>query len=159
MQTAEGIDVGQIAPDFRLKGPGGQFITLSEYAGRKHVVLVFYPLAFSGVCSHQLPDVQKAMPRIEALDGVVLGVSVDSHYANEAFAQRLGLGFPLLSDFKRAVATAYGVLIPEAGYAWRATFIVDKSGKVAYKDVSPQLHDLAHVPDLERLIEALRALR
>jgi peroxiredoxin (alkyl hydroperoxide reductase subunit C) len=157
LQTTAGIEVGVTAPDFRLKGPGGQYVTLSEYAGKKNVVLVFYPLAFSGVCSHQLPALQRRLPELDALDAVVLGISVDSHFANTAFAERLGVSFPLLSDFKRRTSEAYGVLIHEAGFAWRSMFVVNKAGKIAYKDVSPDPDDLERIPSVQRVIEALRA--
>jgi peroxiredoxin len=150
------LEIGQLAPDFRLKGPGGQPISLSEYRGRNNVVLVFYPLAFSPVCSHQLPMIEQAMARITARGGVVLGVSVDSHYANTAFAERLSLGFPLLSDFKRQVSAAYGVLIEEAGVSGRAVFVVDRQGRIAYRDMSPTLSE---IPDIEALITALEGLK
>jgi peroxiredoxin len=145
-----------MAPEFRLRGPGGQFVTLSEYRGRKNVVVAFYPLAFSPVCSHQLPDLEKEARRIEALDGVVLGISVDSYYANEAFARSLGLSFPLLSDFDRAVSQKWGMLIPERLYSQRALFIVDKQGRIAYADVAPTTSE---VPSRTALIEALERLR
>ena len=149
------LEIGQLAPEFRLKGPGGQFISLSEYRGRSHVVLVFYPLAFSPVCSHQLPMIERAMARITALGGIVLGVSVDSHYANTAFAERLSLTFPLLSDFKRQVSAAYGVLIEESGISGRALFVVDRQGRIAYRDKSPTPSE---IPDIEALILALEGL-
>src|SRR2546425_13290829 len=101
MTATATLEVGQTAPDFRLRGPGGQWVTLSEYRGKKNVVLVFFPLAFSPVCSHQLPDVQARLAELQSLDAEVFGVSVDSHYANEAFARSLSLQFTLLSDFKR----------------------------------------------------------
>jgi peroxiredoxin len=149
------LEVGQAAPDFSLKGPGGQLVSLSEYRGKHHVVLVFFPLAFSPVCSHQLPTIEKEIGRIRGLGAVVLGVSVDSHYANAAFAERLRLSFPLLSDFKRRASAAYGVLLEEAGHAGRALFVVDKQGRVAYKDVSPTPADL---PSNESLLAALERL-
>jgi peroxiredoxin len=150
------LEIGQLAPDFRLKGPGGQFISLSEYRGRHHVVLVFYPLAFSPVCSHQLPMIERALARITALGGIVLGVSVDSHYSNTAFAERLSLTFPLLSDFKRQVSAAYGVLIEESGMSGRALFVVDRQGRIAYRDKSPTPSE---IPDVEALIAALEGLK
>src|SRR5439155_2685956 len=97
MPATATLEIGQTAPDFKLKGPGGQFVSLSEYLGNKNVVLVFYPLAFSAVCSHQLPAIEKQRPKLEDLDATVLGVSIDSHFANEAFARQLGVGFSLLS--------------------------------------------------------------
>lgn len=152
-------DVGQMAPDFRLRGPSGVFVTLSEYRGDRHVVLAFYPLAFSPVCSHMLPAIQRQLPRIEALGATVLGISVDSHYANQAFAERLRLSFPLLSDFRRQASAAYGVLQHESGVSGRAVFIVDRDGRIAYRDVAADPDAMAEVPSTERLLAALEALR
>src|SRR5512144_1279791 len=133
MQATTAPEVGQTAPDFKLKGPGGQFISLSEFRGKKNVVLVFYPLAFSPVCSHQLPALEKEMPRLRALDAEVLGISVDSHYANEAFAKQLRLSFPLLSDFRRQVSAAYGLLNQDAYFSNRALILVDKQGTIVHR--------------------------
>ena len=155
MTATATIDIGQTAPDFRLRGPGGQYVSLSEYRGKKHVVVVFFPLAFSPVCSHQLPDIQKEMPRFEALDAVVLGVSVDSHYANEAFARSLGLSFPLLSDFDHATSQAWGMLLPDRRYSARGLFVVDKQGRLAYRDVAPTP---AQIPANAGVIAALERL-
>ncbi|MBI1797241.1 MAG: redoxin domain-containing protein [Candidatus Eisenbacteria bacterium] len=148
-------DVGQPAPEFNLKGPGGQAVTLAEYRGKRHVVLVFYPLAFSPVCSHQLPTIERELGRFTDLDAVVFGVSVDSHWANSAFADRLRLSFPLLSDFRRETSAAYGVLL-DAGHSGRAVFVVGKDGRIAYKDVAPTT---AEVPDNGRILAALESLR
>ena len=147
-------EVGQHAPDFRLKGPGGQFVSLADYAGHQNVVLVFYPLAFSPVCSHQLPEVNQRMNELRELDTVVFGVSVDSHYANEAFARSLGLEFPLLSDFRREAMTAYGVLNDKSAVSRRATFVIDKQGRLIHKDVSAVPSD---VPSMDRVLDALRS--
>lgn len=155
MQVTAAPEVGQAAPEFKLKGPGGQFVTLSEYRGKKNVVLVFYPLAFSPVCSHQLPEIERQITRFESLEAIVLGVSVDSHYANTAFAERLRLSFPLLSDFKREASAAYGVLIAEAGHSGRAMFVIDKQGTIAYKDVSPSTRE---IPSTESVLTALAGL-
>jgi peroxiredoxin len=156
MQTTASLEIGQPAPDFSLKGPGGQPVTLSEYQGRSHVVLVFFPLAFSPVCSHQLPAIEREAPRIQALGAVVLGVSVDSHWTNTAFAERLKLSFPLLSDFSRHTSAAYGVLMESRGYSGRAVFVVDREGRVAYKDHS-SAPDV--VPDNRPLLAALERLK
>ncbi len=150
------VTVGQPAPDFALKGPGGQPVTLSEYRGKRHVVLAFYPLAFSPVCSHQLPDLEQVRARIEACDGVLLGVSVDSWYANEAFANRLHLGFPLLSDWDHAASQAWGVYLPEKRYSNRALFVVDKQGRVAYADVAP---NPSEIPGDDPMLTALERLQ
>ncbi|MGH7730296.1 MAG: redoxin domain-containing protein [Candidatus Eiseniibacteriota bacterium] len=156
MVETAALEIGQAAPDFGLKGPGGQVVSLADYRGRNHVVLVFYPLAFSPVCSHQLPMIDRALARITARGGVVLGVSVDSHWANTAFAERLSLSFPLLSDFDRKVSAAYGVLNPERGFSERAVFVIDRQGRIAYRDVSPSPSE---IPDNEAMIAALEGLQ
>jgi peroxiredoxin len=158
VQATASLEIGQAAPDFKLKGPGGQSVTLSEYHGRRNVVLVFYPLAFSPVCSHQLPAIEKEIARFEDLGAAVLGVSVDSHYSNTVFAERLRLSFPLLSDFKREASAAYGVLVAEAGHSGRAIFVVDRQGKIAYKDMSPAFGDMARIPSNDRVLAALAGL-
>src|SRR5512135_1838235 len=135
MTTLTVPEIGAEAPDLRLRGPGGVFYTLSEFRGDKNVLLAFFPLAFSPICSHQLPELQQALPRFEAADTVVFGVSVDSHYSNAAFARALRLDFPLLSDWKREASAAYGVLIPQAGISGRALFLVDKRGRLAWREV------------------------
>jgi peroxiredoxin len=150
-------ELGQPAPDFKLRGPAGQWYSLSDYRGRENVVLVFFPLAFSPVCSHQLPEMQKHLAEFRELETAVLGVSVDSHYANEAFAKSLGLEFPLLADFKRQAMTAYGVLNADAGYSGRALFAIDKDGQLIYQDVAANAGDMAQIPSPERALGALRA--
>jgi peroxiredoxin (alkyl hydroperoxide reductase subunit C) len=150
------LEVGQLAPEFRLRGPGGQWYNLSDYRDRQNVVLVFYPLAFSPVCSHQLPDIQRHMDEFRGLDTVVFGVSVDSHYANEAFARSLHIEFPLLSDFKHQASTAYGVLEEDKGYSARATFVIDKQGRLVHKDISPNAGDRAQIPRVDQVLESLR---
>ena len=87
------------------------------------------------------------------LETAVLGLSVDSHYANEAFAKSLGLEFPLLADFKRQAMTAYGVLNADAGYSGRAVFAIDKDGHLIYKDVAANAGDMAQIPSPERALE------
>ena len=157
MQATATPDVGQRAPDFTLKGPGGQPVSLADYRDRKHVVLVFFPLAFSPVCSHQLPLVQSELGELEDLDAAVLGVSVDSHHANSAYARQLGIQFPLLSDFDRKMSAAYGVLKIERGHSERAIFVIDKGGTVIHKEVSVAVNDPGHIPSTARVIEVLRA--
>ena len=141
---------GELAPDFTLRGPDGEYVTLSEYRGRNAVVLAFYPLAFSRVCSNQLPAIERDLTA-----GMELTKGGDSHHANREFGRRLGLSFPLLSDFHKRASTAYGMLEPEAGVSGRALFVIDREGKVAYRDVSS---DPGDVPSNETLIAALERL-
>jgi peroxiredoxin len=155
MTTQTVPELGQMAPDFRLRGPGGAFYTLSEHRGQNPVVVVFFPLAFTAVCSHQLPDLQRVLPEFEQAGAVVYGVSVDSHHANAAFARSLGLTFPLLSDWKREASAAYGVLLPEAGFSGRATFVVGKDGRILHRDVAEDLDAMDQVPSPERALAAI----
>lgn len=154
MQTVAIPEVGQQAPDFKLKGADGQFVTLSEYRGAKPVVLAFFPLAFSPVCSHQLPAIETELPRLRALDAEVFGISVDSHHANREFAHKLQLSFPLLSDLKREASTAYGMLL-DSGYSGRALFVVARDGRIAYRDIAPTPSEVPSNADLVRAVEAL----
>jgi peroxiredoxin len=149
-------EVGQPAPDFRLKGPGGQPVSLSEYLGHKNVLLVFYPLAFSPVCTHQLPEIQKELAHFQELDTEVLGISVDSWYANQEFARKLHLSFSLLSDFDHAATAAYGVLMPEKRYSARALFVVDKEGRIVWREIAPAPTE---IPSTEDAIAALGRLK
>ncbi len=149
--------IGQEAPDFKLKGEGGAFYTLSEYRGDKGVILVFYPFAFSKICTHQLPDVQKMYARAQAAGVEIIGISVDSYHSATAFAKSLGIQFPLLSDWDRAASRAYGVLIEGANFANRAIFAVDKAGKLVHAEVSDDLGEMEKVPSHEQALAALGA--
>jgi peroxiredoxin len=159
MTATASLEVGAPAPDFKLRGPGGQPVTLSEYRGANPVVLVFFPLAFSPICSHQLPDLEKRMDDFRARGAMVFGISIDSHYANTEFARKLKLSFPLLSDFRKEASAAYGVLMPEAGYSGRATFVIDKNGIVVHKDHAHSHGDMAQVPSVDSVLGALDRLR
>jgi peroxiredoxin len=154
MTTMTVPDVGQQAPDFKLKADDGQFVTLSEYRGKRPVVLAFYPLAFSPTCSHQLPAIERDLEKIHGLGAEVLGISVDSHYANAEFARKLQLSFPLLSDFKHEASIAYGMLL-ETGYSGRALFVVARDGRIAYRDVSPVTSEIPSNAELIRALESL----
>ena len=154
MMNASLPEVGQMAPDFRLRGPKGSWFTLSEHRGQDAVVLVFYPQAFSPVCSHQLPEVQRALARVQAAGVVVYGVSVDSHWSNSAFARALGLEFPLLSDWKHEASRSFGVLLPDAGYSERATFVIGRDGRIVWREITEQTGEIDNVPSIESALEA-----
>jgi peroxiredoxin len=127
------VTVGQVAPDFTLVNQDGDKVTLSQFRGRK-VVLVFYPFAFSALCTGELCALRDRRGDFDD-DTVLLGVSVDTKYALKVFAEQEGLGFDLLSDFwpHGAVAQEYGVFLPDAGgKATRATFVIDREGVVRW---------------------------
>src|SRR5712691_2109654 len=122
------VEVGDIAPDFTLKDQHGTPVRLSGLRGKKNVVLVFYPLAFSGVCSSELCSMRDSFPEADSEDVEVLTVLVDCAYAHRAWADAEGYSFGLLSDFwpHGEVARSYGVFDEKAGFAQRGTFIIDK---------------------------------
>lgn len=127
------IEVGEEAPDFRLKDTHGEPVSLSSFRGEKNVVLVFYPAAFSGVCTDQFTQLGASESRFADDAAQVIGISVDSHHSLARFAQDLGLERTiLLADFepKGAVAEAYGVYIGDYGVAGRASFVIDREGVV-----------------------------
>ena len=133
------IQAGQDAPDFELPsslttdGRPGKKVKLSDYRG-KNVVLAFYPLDFSPVCSGEIACFKDDISKFEGSGAVVLGISVDSHWAHAAFAKAQGITFPLLADFqpRGAAADKYGLFEADKGITSRATVIVDKNGKVAF---------------------------
>lgn len=130
------VTVGQAAPDFTLVNQRGEAVTLSDLSGRK-VVLVFYPFAFSSICTGELCSLRDRRGEFDD-DTVLLGVSVDTKHALRVFAEQEGLGFDLLSDFwpHGAVAQAFGVFLEERGMATRATFVIDREGIVRWAVVN-----------------------
>ncbi|MHB1594791.1 MAG: peroxiredoxin [Streptosporangiaceae bacterium] len=141
------VEIGDIAPDFELKDQHGTPVRLSDLRGKKNVVLVFYPLAFSGVCSGELCELRDTFPEAEREDVALLTVSVDSVFAHKTWADAEGYKFGLLSDFwpHGEVARSYGVFDEERGIATRGTFVIDKTGAVRWKVVNdiPQARNLA----------------
>jgi mycoredoxin-dependent peroxiredoxin len=141
------VEVGDKAPDFELKDQHGATVKLSSFAGQKNVVLVFYPLAFSGVCTGELCAMRDEFPEVSRDDVELLTASVDSTFTHRAWADAEHFQFELLSDFwpHGAVAKAYGVFDENLGIATRGTFIIDKNGVVRWKVVNPvpQARDIA----------------
>lgn len=134
------LKIGDMAPDFTLKGTGEkEDITLSALRGKPTVVL-FFPFAFSPVCTEELCSVVSEWDQYAGLGAQVLGISVDSLHVQKAFAAANNINFPLLTDFNKEVAPQYGAfyeqLGPWKGVAKRAAFVVDKDGKIAYTWVS-----------------------
>lgn len=132
------IAVGDQAPDFTLRDEDGEKVSLSDFRGRK-VMLVFYPGDFSPVCSDQLSIYQEVKPEIAEKGVELVGISVDSSYAHKAFQEKLGIDTKLLSDFepKGEVARAYGSYFEPAGFANRTLVLVDEDGMVAWTYESP----------------------
>jgi peroxiredoxin (alkyl hydroperoxide reductase subunit C) len=157
MMKSATLKVGDKAPDFTLPDQNGDRVALSSFRGKKYVVLVFHPLAFTSICSVQMPGYNKEKQTFEGLSAQVLGVSVDSVPTHKAWADSLGgIDYPMLADFHPHgdVAKNYGILRPE-GYSERATFVIDKAGVVRYIDI----HEIGKVPDNAKLIDFLKSVR
>jgi peroxiredoxin len=132
------IEVGAAAPDFALKDQNNQEVRLSDFRGVKNVLLVFYPLAFTGTCQGELCQVRDNLNDFMNDNVQVLTVSVDSPYSHKVWAIQQGYEFPLLADFwpHGAVAQAYGVFDAERGIANRGTFIIDRQGVVRFNEMN-----------------------
>ena len=153
------VQVGQEAPDFTLKNTDMQDVTLSAFRGQKNVVLLFVPLAFTGVCTTELCSVRDSLNTYAQLNAEVFGISVDSPFAQKAWKEKEQLNFTLLSDFNRQVVKAYGAqydnLIGLQGVAKRAAFVIDKQGKIRHAEVLENARDL---PNFDRINATLKTL-
>lgn len=153
------VQVGQEAPDFTLKNTDMEDVALSSYRGQKNVVLLFVPLAFSGVCTRELCSVRDNLNAYSTLNAEVLGISVDSPFSQKAWKEKENLNFTLLSDFNREVVKAYGAqydkLLAFEGVAKRSAFVIDKEGKVRYAEVLENAGDL---PNFDKINETLQSL-
>lgn len=145
------LQVGDKAPDFKLKSTELKEVSLSDFAGKK-VVLHFFPLAFTGVCTTQLCTMRDSFGYYEGLNAQVLGVSVDSPFTLAKYKEEQAYQFPLLSDFNKETAAAYGALYQDflgmKGIAKRSVFVIDEAGKVIYAEV---LEDAGSLPDFEAI--------
>jgi peroxiredoxin len=150
------VDVGDQAPDFELKDQHGTPVRLSGFRGEKNVVLVFYPLAFSGVCSGELCAMRDDFPEVSGDDAELLTVSVDSTHSHRVWADTEDFNFALLSDFwpHGAVARSYGVFDENLGIATRGTFIIDKNGVVRWRVVNP-VPQAREIADYQKALAAL----
>jgi peroxiredoxin len=150
------IAVGAQAPDFTLKDQNNQEVRLSDFQGAKNVLLVFYPLAFTGTCQGELCAVRDNLNDFLNDQVQVLTISVDSSPTHKVWADREGYEFPLLADFwpHGAVAQLYGVFNPDRGFANRGTFIIDKTGTIRYAEENPP----GQARDQEAWRKALAAL-
>lgn len=131
-------EVGTEAPDFTLKNQNNEETALSSFRGDKAVLVVFYPFAFSGICTGELTAVREDLASFQNDDVQILAVSVDHAFALKAWADAEGYEFPLLADFwpHGQVAQDYGVFNADAGFALRGTFLVDKTGVVRFAEVN-----------------------
>jgi len=151
------VKTGDPAPDFSLPAVAGGTVTLSQFRGRKNVVLSFVPAAWTPVCSDQWPGYNIVKDLFDAHDAVLLGITVDNIPTLFSWTNQMGrLWFPVLSDFypHGKVAAAYGILRSD-GTSERALFVIDKKGVIRYIDV----HDINERPPLEALVKELEKLK
>jgi mycoredoxin-dependent peroxiredoxin len=149
--------VGSPAPDFTLKDQNQKEVSLSSFRGNKRVVIVFYPLDWSPVCTNEHACLVNDMKRFDQLDAQVLGLSVDSVWSHKAYAEKMGIHYPLLADFqpRGAVAEKYGVFLADKGITGRAISIIDRDGKLAWH----KNYDIPVVPGLDEVAKALEGVK
>lgn len=157
------IPVGSKAPDFILKSKtsaGLSDVTLSKNFGQKNTVLLFFPLAFTSVCTSEMCDVSAGLASYAGLNADVIGISVDSPFAQEAWAQKEKITITLASDLNKKTAEAYGVLLPDliglGAVSARAAFVIDKDGSVRYSEQTPTPKEL---PNFSAIRDALSKLQ
>jgi peroxiredoxin len=157
------IPVGSKAPDFSLKSKnagGLSDVKLSNNVGKNNTVLLFFPLAFTSVCTSEMCDITSGLQKYKELNAEVIGISVDSPFAQEAWAQKEKIGITLASDLNKKTAEAYGVLLPDligiGAVSARAAFVIDKEGVVQYSEQTPTPKDL---PNFNAIRDTLAKLK
>jgi peroxiredoxin len=157
------IPVGSKAPDFSLKSKnasGLSDVKLSNHFGKSNTVVLFFPLAFTSVCTSEMCDITAGLSQYKDLNAEVIGVSVDSPFAQEAWAQKEKIGITLASDLNKKTADAYGVLLPDliglGAVSARAAFVIDKNGVVQYSEQTPTPKDL---PNFSAIKDTLAKLK
>ena len=157
------IPVGSKAPDFTLKSKqasGLVDVKLSNNFGKKNTVVLFFPLAFTGVCTQEMCDITAGLSQYSGMNANVIGVSVDSPFAQEAWATKEKIGITLASDLNKKTAEAYGVLLPDliglGAVSARAAFVIDKNGVIQYSEQTPSPKEL---PNFNAIKETLNKLK
>ncbi|MGV0732839.1 peroxiredoxin [Mycolicibacter sinensis] len=151
------LEVGTEAPDFTLKDQDQQQVTLSDFRGDKNVLLVFFPLAFTGICQGELDRLRDHLPAYVNDDSVALAISVGPPPTHKIWATQSGFLFPVLSDFwpHGAVSQSFGVFNSDTGFSNRGTFVVDKSGVIRFAEMKAP----GEARDQQLWIDALAALQ
>jgi peroxiredoxin len=151
------IEPGTPAPDFSLRNQDGERVSLSDFRGRR-LVLVFYPADFSPVCSDQLSIYQEVVAELREQGADLVGISADSAWAHKAFQEKLGIEIPLLADFhpKGEVSRAYGAYVEERGHPSRSLVLIDEQGIVRWAHETATPRD---IPGANLIFDALEAIR
>jgi len=156
------LPVGSKAPDFSLRtktADGLQDVKLSDHMGKENVVLLFYPGAFTGVCTKEMCDVTSGLGVYKNANAQVYGVSSDTPFVLAEWSKQLNIGFPLLSDYQKSVTEIYDVVWPDfAGLGpgtARAVYVIDKEGVIRYSEQTPTLQDLPQFAEVEKVLASL----
>ncbi|MAO64716.1 MAG: peroxiredoxin [Balneola sp.] len=148
------------APEFTLLNTNGKKVSLNDIKGNQNIVLLFFPLAFSGVCTKELCSTRDNMKIYESLDAEVIGISVDSFFTLKAFKEANNLNFSLLSDFNKEVSKKYDTFYEDyfgmKGVSKRSAFVIDKNGEIVHSEI---LEDSDKIPDLNKVQEVLAGLQ
>ncbi|MBX2814930.1 MAG: redoxin domain-containing protein [Saprospiraceae bacterium] len=155
------VSVGDKAPSFSLKAHDKSDVSLSDYSG-KNVVLLFFPLAFTGTCTDELCAIRDDLSAYNSLNAEVLAISVDSLFTLDQFRQKHGYNFKLLSDFNRDTSRAYGAFYEEfvlgmKGVSKRAAFVIDATGTIRYAEVLEKASDLPNFESVKSTLSSLSA--
>jgi len=153
--TQPELKVGEMAPDFTLPGTSGEKVTLSSFRGKNHVLLAFFPLAFTPVCTSEFCSFWEDHSRFEENGTKVFGLSVDHTASQKAFQEKAAFKTDLLSDFRHYVARSFVVLLEETFFTRRAYFLVDKQGQLAWQWIEAQL---GHRRENDELLDQIRKL-
>lgn len=149
----------KIAPNFTLKNTLGEDVSLESYKGKKNVLVLFFPLAFTGTCTKELCSIRDNLKLYESLDAEILGISIDSFFTLKEFKNSQNLNFQLLSDFNKTVAQEYGVLYEDffgmKGVAKRSTFLIDKEGQIRFSEVLENASDLPNFAKVQEVLVGL----
>lgn len=132
------LEIGDKAPNFTLKNQAGAIIALSDFLDKKNILVMFYPFAFSGICTTEICEINEDRSKFQNEAVEMISISCDSHYALQVFAEKENIKTTLLSDFwpHGGVAKAYGVFLEDLGFANRGTFLIDKAGIVRWKTIT-----------------------
>jgi len=156
------LPIGTKAPDFTLKSkkPEGLVdVKLSDNFGKKNTLLLFFPLAFTGVCTQEMCDITAGLNAYAGLNAEVIGISVDSPFAQEAWAQKEKIGITLASDLNKTTAKAYDVLLPDliglGSVSARAAFVIDKNGVIQYSEQTPTVKQLPNFEAIKQVLSRL----
>ena len=156
------LPIGSLAPDFSLKSKNPQGlkdVSISEHRGQKNLVILFFPLAFTGVCTQEMCDISNGLSTYSDLGAEVIAISVDSPFTLEAWAKQEGITITLASDLNKTTAAAYDVLLPDliglGSVSARAAFVIDKAGVIQYSEQTPTPKELPNFEAIKAVLATL----